>query len=276
MIPVQFDYVRADTADAALAALAEHGDEAKLMAGGHSLLPMMKLRLAYPAVVVDIGRLSDLSYINDAGDHLAIGALTRHRDIEISDMVGEHAPLLAAATANVGDPQVRHRGTIGGSLAHADAAADHPSALLALGGSVVARKASGEERVIEGADLFAGFLESSLDPTEMITEVRIPKHTGSGWNFQKFNRRAQDWAIVGVSAQQTNGSAQVALVNMHPTPMRATAVEEALAGGASAAEAAEQAAVGMEPSSDLNASVEYRQHLARVLTRRALEGAGIG
>ena len=276
MIPVQFDYVRADSADAALAALAEHGDEAKLMAGGHSLLPMMKLRLAYPAVVVDIGRLGDLSYINDAGDHLAIGALTRHRDIEISDLVKEHAPLLAEATAHVGDPQVRHRGTIGGSLAHADAAADHPSALLALGGSVVARKADGGERVIDGADLFAGFLESSLDPTEMITEVRIPKHTGAGWNFQKFNRRAQDWAIVGVSAQQVNGSAQVALVNMHPTPIRATAVEEALSGGASAADAAAQAAEGLEPSSDLNASVEYRQHLARVLTRRALEAAGIG
>ena len=274
MIPVQFEYVRADSADAALAALAEHGDEAKLMAGGHSLLPMMKLRLAYPAVVVDIGRLGDLSYINDAGDHLAIGALTRHRDIEISDLVNEHAPLLAHATAHVGDPQVRHRGTIGGSLAHADAAADHPSALLALGGSVVARKGDGSERVIDGADLFAGFLESSLDPTEMITEVRIPKHTGAGWNFQKFNRRAQDWAIVGVSAQQVNGSAQVALVNMHPTPVRATAVEQALSGGASAADAAAQAAEGMEPSSDLNASVEYRQHLARVLTRRALEAAG--
>ncbi len=275
MIPVQFDYVRPESADAALAALAEHGDEAKLMAGGHSLLPMMKLRLAYPAVVVDIGRLSDLSYVNDAGDHLAIGALTRHRDVETSELVNEHAPLLAAATANVGDLQVRHRGTIGGSLAHADAAADHPSALLALGGSVVARKADGSERVIDGADLFAGFLESSLDPTEMITEVRIPKHTGAGWNFQKFNRRAQDWAIVGVSAQQVNGSARVALVNMHPTPARATAVEAAISGGASAAEAAEQAAEGMEPSSDLNASVEYRQHLARVLTKRALQEAGI-
>jgi aerobic carbon-monoxide dehydrogenase medium subunit len=274
MIPVQFDYVRADSADAALAALAEHGDEAKLMAGGHSLLPMMKLRLAYPAVVVDIGRLSDLSYINDAGDHLAIGALTRHRDIEISDLIKEHAPLLANVTSHVGDPQVRHRGTIGGSLAHADAAADHPSALLALGGSVVVRNGSGGERVIEGGDLFAGFLESSLEPTEMITEVRIPKHTGAGWNFQKFNRRAQDWAIVGVSAQQVNGSARVSLVNMHPTPVRATAVEEALAGGASAADAAAVAAEGMEPSSDLNASVEYRQHLARVLTRRALEAAG--
>ncbi len=275
MIPVAFDYIRASSADEALAALGEHGDEAKLMAGGHSLLPMMKLRLAYPSVIVDIGRLSDLSYVNDGGDHLAIGALTRHRDVEINELVQEHAPLLAMATAHVGDPQVRHRGTIGGSLAHADAAGDHPSALLALGGSVVATSASGDERVIDGTDLFTGFLESSLEPTEMITEIRIPKHTGQGWNFQKFNRRAQDWAIVGVSAQRSNGSAKVALVNMHPTPIRATAVEEALAGGASAAEAADQAAVGMEPSGDLNASVEYRSHLARVLTRRALEAAGI-
>ncbi|MEM9135576.1 MAG: xanthine dehydrogenase family protein subunit M [Actinomycetota bacterium] len=274
MIPVAFDYVRAGSSAEALAALAEHGDEAKLMAGGHSLLPMMKLRLAYPSVVVDIGRLDDLSYINDAGDHLAIGALTRHRDVEISPLVQEHAPLLAHATSHVGDPQVRHRGTIGGSLAHADAAADHPSVFLAMNASVVVNGADGE-RVVSGADLFSGFLESSLDPTEMITEIRVPKVTGNGWSFQKFNRRAQDWAIVGASVQRTNGSTQVALVNMHPTPVRATAVEQALAGGASAADAAEQAAIGMEPSSDLNASVEYRQHLARVLTRRALNEAGI-
>ena len=274
MIPVAFDYQRAESAEAALAALAEHGDEAKLLAGGHSLLPMMKLRLAYPSVLVDIGRLTDLSYIRDAGEHLAIGALTRHRDLEISPLVAEHAPLLAAVTSKVGDPQVRYRGTLGGSLAHADAAADHPSALLALDGSVVVRSATGE-RVVEAGSLFAGFLESSLDPTEMITEVRIPKHTGAGWNFQKFNRRAQDWAIVGVSAQQVNGSARVAMINMAATPIRAAAVEQALLGGASATEAAEVAAEGMSPSSDLNASVEYRQHLARVLTRRALEGAGV-
>lgn len=274
MIPVAFDYTRATSADEAIAALAEHGDEAKLMAGGHSLLPMMKLRLAYPSVIVDIGRLDDLSYINDAGDHLAIGALTKHRVIETSALVQEHAPLLAHATAQVGDPQVRHRGTFGGSLVHADAAADHPSVLLATAGSVVAKGPNGE-RVIESGDLFAGFLESSLAPDEMVTEIRIPKHTGAGWSFQKFNRRAQDWAIVGASVQQVNGSAQVALVNMHPTPIRATAVEEALASGASAADAAEQAHVGMEPSSDLNASVDFRNHLARVLTRRALTEAGI-
>ena len=274
MIPVAFDYVRASSADEALAALAEHGDEAKLMAGGHSLLPMMKLRLAYPSVIVDIGRLSDLSYINDGGDHLAIGALTRHRDIEISPVVQEHAPLLAHATSHVGDPQVRHRGTIGGSLAHADAAADHPAVFLAMGASVVVSGPDGQ-REIAGADLFAGFLESSLAPTEMITEIKVPKATGQGWSFQKFNRRAQDWAIVGAAVQQVNGSAQVALVNMHPTPTRSAAVEAALGGGANAADAAGQAAEGMEPSSDLNASVEYRQHLARVLTRRGLTEAGI-
>jgi len=274
VIPVAFDYQRADSSAAALAALAEHGDEAKLLAGGHSLLPMMKLRLAYPSVLIDIGRLDDLNYIKDSGDHIAIGALTKHRAIEIDSLVKEHAPLLAHATAQVGDPQVRHRGTIGGSLAHADAAADHPATLLAVGGSVVVNGPNGE-RVIEAADLFTGFLESSIEPTEMITEVRIPKHTGDGWSFQKFNRRAQDWAIVGVSAQRVNGSAQIALVNMHPTPIRATAVEEALASGASAADAAEQAHVGMEPSSDLNASVDFRQHLARVLVKRALIEAGI-
>ena len=274
MIPVAFDYVRAGSAAEALAALAEHGDEAKLLAGGHSLLPMMKLRLAYPSVLVDIGRLNDLSYIKDGGDHVAIGALTRHRDIEISELVQQHAPLLAEATSHVGDPQVRHRGTLGGSLAHADAAADHPSVFLATDASVVINGPSGE-RVVAGADLFGGFLESTLEPTEMITEIRVPKHTGQGWSFQKFNRRAQDWAIVGVSAQRVDGGARVALVNMGATPLRAAATEQALADGASAAEAAELAAEGTEPSGDLNASAEYRSHLARVLTRRALVEAGI-
>lgn len=275
MIPVAFEYERVDSAAAALALLAEHGDEAKLLAGGHSLLPMMKLRLAYPSVVVDIGRISDLSYVRDGGDHIAIGALTKHRAIETDPLVNEHAPLLAHATSQVGDPQVRHRGTIGGSLAHADAAADHPATLLAVGGSVVVSGPNGD-REIAATELFTGFLESSIEPTEMITEVRVPKHTGAGWSFQKFNRRAQDWAIVGVAAQRVNGHAQVALVNMHTTPIRATAVEEALASGASAADAAEQAHIGMEPSSDLNASVDFRQHLSRVLVKRALNEAGLG
>lgn len=274
MIPVAFDYVRAESTEGALAALAEHGDEAKLLAGGHSLLPMMKLRLAYPSVLVDIGRLNDLSYVRDAGDHLAIGALTTHRAVETNALVKEHAPLLAHGSSQVGDPQVRHRGTLGGSLVHADAAADNPSVLLAMAGSVVVAGPSGE-RVVEGGNLFASFLESSLEPTEMVTEIRIPKHTGEGWSFQKFNRRAQDWAIVGASVQRTGADTRVSLISMHPTPIRSTAVEQALAGGASATEAAELAAEGLEPSSDLNASIEFRQHLARVLVRRALNEAGI-
>ena len=273
MIPVAFDYQRAASADEAIALLSEHGDEAKLLAGGHSLLPMMKLRLAYPSVLVDIGRLRDLSYVRDAGDHLAIGALTRHHAVESNDLIKAEAPLLARATSQVGDPQVRHRGTIGGSLAHADTASDLPSALLALNGSVVA-KGPGGERVIPAVELFTGFLESALAPDELMTEVRIPKVGSNGFSFQKFNRRAQDWAIVGCSVIR-NGTTWVALVNMASTPVRATAVEEALAQGASAADAAEQAAVGTEPSADLNASVEYRQHLARVLVRRALNEAGI-
>lgn len=273
MIPAPFDYVRAGSLDEALALLGEAGDEAKLLAGGHSLLPLMKLRLAQPAKLIDIGRLTELQYIRDAGDHLAIGGLTTHRAVETSDVVKAGAPLLAHAAGQVGDPQVRHRGTIGGSIAHADPASDLPSVLLATGGSVVARSAAGGERVIAGADLFTGFLESTLEPTEMITEVRIPKAT-NGWSFQKFNRRAQDWAIVGVSVAR-NGSTGVALVNMGSTPVSAAAVEQALAGGASAAEAANLAAEGLEPPSDLNASAEYRAHLARVLVRRALLEAGI-
>ncbi|HEY8092909.1 MAG TPA: xanthine dehydrogenase family protein subunit M, partial [Acidimicrobiales bacterium] len=250
----------------------EHGDEAKFLAGGHSLLPLMKLRLASPAVLVDIGRLSELSYIRDGGDHLAIGALTRHRDVETSAVVKEHAPLLAHATSHVGDPQVRHRGTIGGSLAHADPAADLPATTLALGATYVAQGPNGT-REIAAADFYQGFLESALAPDELLTEIRIPKMGGAGWSFQKFNRRAQDWAIVGVAAWRRNGDSGVALVNMGSTPVLASAVSAALSSGASIADAAEQAAADAEPSADLNASVEFRIHLAKVLVRRALEEA---
>jgi carbon-monoxide dehydrogenase medium subunit len=193
VIPAAFEYERADSADEALALLAEHGDEAKLMAGGHSLLPLMKLRLAVPSVVVDIGRLSDLSYIREDGDVIAIGALTRHREIETSDLLKAHLPLLAHATAHVGDPQVRHRGTLGGALSHGDPAADHPAVLLALGGELVIRGPQGERRV-PADEFFTGFLETALAPDELLTEVRIPKATGAGWSFQKFNRRALEEA----------------------------------------------------------------------------------
>jgi len=273
MIPAAFDYVRADSPDHALSLLAEHGDEAKLLAGGHSLLPLMKLRLASPSVLIDVGRLSDLSYVRDGGDHVAIGALTRHRDLEISDLLAAEAPILAHAAGQVGDPQVRHRGTIGGSLAHADPASDLPAVVLAMGGTMVARGPNGE-RTIPAAEFYRGFLESALEPDELLTEIRVPKTGGAGWSFQKFNRRAQDWAIVGVAAIRNNGSSGVALVNMGSTPVYAQGVVDAVAAGASAADAAEHAADGAEPQSDINASVEYRVHLAKVLVRRALEEAG--
>lgn len=273
MIPAAFDYVRAASADEALAVLAEHGDEAKLLAGGHSLLPLMKLRLATPAVIVDVGRLEDLKYVRDGGDHLAIGALTRHRDVEISELVRSQAPLLAAATGHVGDPQVRHRGTIGGSIAHGDPASDLPSVMLAMRATLVITGSDGQ-REVAADDFFTGFLETALAPDELLTEIRLPKMPDAGWSFQKFNRRAQDWAIVGVAAVVNGASSGVGLVNMDSRPVRAAAVEAALGSGASATEAAEAAAEGCEPPADLNASVEYRQHLARVLTRRALEEAG--
>ncbi|MCY3586582.1 MAG: xanthine dehydrogenase family protein subunit M [Acidimicrobiaceae bacterium] len=274
MIPAAFDYVRADSAEEAIALLGEHGDEAKLLAGGHSLLPMMKLRLAVPSVLVDIGRVSDLSYINDGGDHIAVGALTRHRALETSELLAAECPLLGHVAGEVGDPQVRHRGTIGGSLAHSDPASDLPAAVLALGGTLVAQGPNGS-REISAGDFFTGYFESALADDEMLTEIRVPKAPGSGWNYQKFNRRAQDWAIVGAAAVTVNGGTNVALVNMGSVPLRASAVEAALAGGASAADAAEQAAEGTDAPTDLNATPDYRNHLARVLTRRALEAAGV-
>ena len=273
MIPAAFDYQRAESAEQAIALLTEHGDEAKLLAGGHSLLPLMKLRLASPSVLIDVGRLRELSYIRDGGDHVAIGALTRHRDLEISDLLAAEAPILAHAAGHVGDPQVRHRGTIGGSLAHADPASDLPAVILALGGTLVAKGPNGEREIAAGS-FYTGFLESALEPDELLTEIRVPKAAGAGWSFQKFNRRAQDWAIVGVALVRNNGSSGVGLVNMGSTPIFAQGVVDAMAGGASAADAAEHAADDAEPQSDINASVEYRTHLAKVLVRRALEEAG--
>jgi carbon-monoxide dehydrogenase medium subunit len=271
VIPAAFDYVRADSVDAAIAALVEHGDEAKLLAGGMSLIPLMKLRLATPTVLVDVGRLRDLSYIRDEGDHVAIGALTRHRDLETSSLLAAECPALGGVAGEVGDNQVRHRGTLGGSVAHGDPASDLPAALLALDAQFVVRGPDGE-RTIPSADFFLGFLETALAPEELLTEIRVPKGTRA-WNYQKFNRRAQDWAIVGALVVR-NGSTRVALVNMGGTPLRARAVEEALAGGASPSDAAELAADGTDAPADLNASTEYREHLARVLVRRALEAAG--
>lgn len=272
MIPAAFDYVRAGSTDEAVALIREHGEDAKFLAGGMSLIPLMKLRLATPTVLVDLGRVRDLSYIRDAGDHLAIGALTRHRDLETSDLLAKECGVLRAVAAQVGDNQVRHRGTLGGTVAHGDPASDLPAALLALDATFVVRGGGGERSIAAG-DFFQGFLETALAADEMITEIRVPKSGAVGFDFQKFNRRAQDWAIVGAVAAKVNGSTRVALVNMGSTPVRAAAVESALAAGASIPDAAAQAAEGTEPAADLNASVEFREHLARVLVRRALEAA---
>ena len=271
MIPAPFDYLRAESAEEAVAALVEHGDDAKLIAGGMSLLPLMKLRLATPAVLVDVGRLRELSYVRDAGDHLAVGALTRHRDLETSELLAAQCTPLQLVAAEVGDNQVRHRGTIGGSVAHGDPASDLPAVLLALDAIAVARGPNGE-RTIPVAELFQGFLETALAPDELLVELRVPKLPGARASYQKFNRRAQDWAIVGALAIR-NGTDRVALVNMGTVPLRARGVEDALAGGSSIPDAAERAADETDAPTDLNATPEFREHLARVLVRRALEAA---
>lgn len=271
MIPTAFDYARARSAEEAISLLSQYGDDAKLLAGGHSLIPLMKLRLASPAVLIDIATISDLSYIRDRGDHVAIGALTRHHDVEHSNLLKTEVPILAHVAGLVGDPQVRHRGTLGGSLAHGDPASDLPAVVLALRGTLVASGPKGE-RTIAATDFFTGFLETALAPDELLTEIRVPKVPGAGWSYQKFNRRALDWAIVGVAAVM-NGNVGVGLVNMGSTPLRAVAVEQALREGASIATAAAVAPEGTEPPADLNASPEYRRHLAQVLVRRALQEA---
>ena len=272
MIPAPFDYKRASSAAEAISLISEYGDDAKFLAGGHSLLPLMKLRLASPAVLIDIARITDLSYIKDAGDHIAIGALTRHHDVEYSSVLKQHAPLLAHAAGFVGDPQVRHRGTIGGSIAHADPASDLPATTLALGATYVVQGPNGT-REIAASNFYKGFLESDLAADEMLTEIRVPKMNGAGWSFQKFNRRAQDWAIVGVAAWRRGSESGVALVNMDNTPVLATSVSAALTSGASIADASQKAAAEAKPSGDNNATAEYRTHLAKVLVRRALETA---
>jgi aerobic carbon-monoxide dehydrogenase medium subunit len=266
MIPAPFDYVAAESPAHALDLLGSLGDDAKLLAGGHSLLPMMKLRLAAPAVLIDIGRLTELIGIRSDGDEIVIGAATPHATVMSSDLVRADAPLLAHSAAQVGDPQIRHRGTIGGSLAHADPAADLPMALLALGGSVDVL-GQGGTRNVPADEFFTGFFETSLEPGELIAAVRVPRKPGVAWGYQKFVRRANDWAIVGVAAVD----GRIALANMAPTPVRARATEQALAEGASVVEAAELAAEGTEPGEDVHANRDYRRHLARVLTRRALE-----
>jgi carbon-monoxide dehydrogenase medium subunit len=233
------------------------------------------LRLAAPAVLIDIGRLNDLSYVRSDDGQVRIGALTRHHDLATSDELREQVPMLAHIAGQIGDPQVRHRGTIGGSIAHGDPASDLPAAVLALRGTLVARGPGGD-REIPADEMFTGFLETALAPDEVLTEIRVPATGGAPWGFQKFVRRAQDWAIVGCAAVLSNGTSGgpgVGLVHMGATPLRAPGVEEALRSGASPSEAAARADEGTEPPDDLNASAEFRRHLAQVLVRRALESA---
>jgi aerobic carbon-monoxide dehydrogenase medium subunit len=272
MIPAPFDYEVASSPDHAVALLGQHGEDAKLLAGGHSLLPLMRLRLAAPSVLVDVGRLRDLNFVRANGDTVAIGALSTHEEVHRSEVLREHCPILAHTAGEIGDPQVRHRGTIGGSVAHADPASDIPAVLVALDAELVVHGPAGDHTVA-ARDFFRSIFESALGPQDLLTEIRLPKVGAAGWSYQKFNPRAQDWAIVGVAAQVRDGRTSVALTNMGETPIRAGAVEEALAGGADAAAASEQALEGTSPPNDALASADYRRHLARVLTRRAIEEA---
>ena len=272
MIPPSFTYKRAGSVDEALALAAEYGEDAKFLAGGHSLLPLMKLRFAAPEVLIDLGRIDGLSSITDRGTHVAIGALTRHHDVATSELLNADIPLLAHTAAAIGDPQVRHRGTIGGSVAHGDAASDLPASLLALEASFAVRGPGGT-RTIPAREFFHGIFETALEPGELLTEVQVPKPANpSAWSFQKFTKRAIDWAIVGVAVQGAGASkTRVALINMGPAPLRAAGVEQALESGASPADAAARAAEGTSAGTDIHASASYREHLARVLVRRALE-----
>jgi carbon-monoxide dehydrogenase medium subunit len=275
MIPAPFDYEVAESVGHALTLLGERED-AKLLAGGHSLLPVLRLRVARSSLLVDVGRLEELSYIRERGDTLAIGALTRHHDLATSPIVQEHNPLVSYAAGLIGDPQVRHRGTIGGSLAHGDPASDLPAVVLALDGEVDVTGADGV-RTVAARDFFRGVFETAAGPGEMVTEVRVPKLSSDHiWSYLKFRRRAQDWATVGVAAlaRRSNGGVAepaIALVNMGATPLRAAQAEAAWAAGA--ADPGANADEGTEPQSDTNASADFRRHLVRVLVRRAVEEA---
>ena len=279
MIPAEFSYVRPSTVDEAVAALSGAGEDAKVLAGGQSLMPLLRLRLALPEVLVDLDRVDEMREIRDEGDNVFIGAMATHYNVIRDPLV---PALVAKTTATVADPAVRHRGTFGGSLAHADPAGDLPAVMLALDATMVARSPRGS-RDIPAADFFVDYLTSALEPDELLVGVRVPK-LGDDWGFhyEKFHRTAQSWAVVGVAAavQRSNGTvgaARIGLTNMGPYPIRASAVESAATGGPASADAfrsaAEAAAEATDPPSDLNGSADYRRHLARVLTARALTAA---
>lgn len=280
MIPVAFDYVRPTSVDEAVAALVAGGEDAKVMAGGQSLMPVLRLRMAAPSVVVDCSRIDELRGIREDGDAVVIGAGTTHHAVMTSALVQQHLALLAQATACVADPQIRHRGTLGGALAHADPAGDQPAAALALDASFTIAGPGGR-RTVGASDFFVDYFTTAVGPDEILVDVRFPKKTGWGAHYEKFNRTAQAWAIVAVAATvRMDGGriaeARVGLTNVAPTPVRAHAVEAALVGAADAsaiAAAAASAAEGTSPTSDQHADAEYRQHLARVLTKRAVQKA---
>jgi carbon-monoxide dehydrogenase medium subunit len=281
MIPAAFDYVRPSTVDEALSALSEAGEDAKVLAGGQSLLPVLRMRLAYPSTLIDVSRLDELRGVRDDGDAIVIGAMTTHDEVLHDPLVARHAPLIAQAAATVGDRQVRHLGTFGGSLSHADPAGDLPTIALTLDATLNVQGPSGS-RSVAASDFFVDYLTTTLAPDELLTSVRIPKLDGWGTHYEKFNLVAQSWAIVGVAAmvRRSNGSiveARVGLTNMGTTPLRARGVEQALAGASASADAvraaAEHVAEGTHAPSDLSGQADYREHLAAVLTRRAVLAA---
>jgi aerobic carbon-monoxide dehydrogenase medium subunit len=282
VIPAAFDYVRPSTVAEAVSALGEAGEDGKVLAGGQSLIPVLRLRMSYPSTVVDVGRVPELRGVRDDGDAIVIGAMTTHHDVLHDPLVRQHAPLIAQATETIADPQVRHRGTFGGALAHADPAGDLGAVALALDCEFVAAGPNGERR-IPASDFFVDYLTTALSPGEILTAIRVPK-LGAGWSshYEKFHRVAQAWSIVGVAAlvRRENGSiaeARIGLTNMGSTPLRARAAESALAGVAATADGvgtgAAHAADGTTPPSDLSGKADYREHLARVLTKRAVLAA---
>jgi carbon-monoxide dehydrogenase medium subunit len=283
MIPAEFDYVRAGTVDEAVTALRERGEDAKVLGGGQSLIPILRLRLAYPEVLVDVSTVDEMRGVHEDGDRLVIGAATTHDEVMRDQLVRTYCPIIVEVTSTVADPAVRHRGTFGGSIAHADPAGDLPAVALALDASMEIAGSAGR-RIVPASEFFLDYLQTAVQPDEVLVSVSVPK-LGDGWGhrYEKFHRVAHAWALVGVVAavRRANGSideARIGMVNMGPTPLRARAVEQALIGQSSTtavsdAAASASATEGTSPSSDLHASAEYRTHLARVLTRRAVTAA---
>ncbi len=284
MIPASFDYVAPTSVADALAALAEAGDDAKVMAGGQSLLPILRMRLNAPDLVIDLGRIKELQGVSEDGDHIVIGAMTTYADVLASDLVRQHAGLLTDAISEVADPQIRHRGTVGGALVHADPAGDVGAPALALDTEFVIAGGGGE-RTVPAGDFFQDLFETAVEEGELLTAIRIPKHTGWGHRYEKFVRVSHQWSIVAVAAAvrvegDSIAEARIGLTNMGSTPLRATAVEQALVGRSATDEAVRDAcaaaADGTNPPSDLNGDSDYRKHLATVLTRRAVLAAAGG